>query len=53
MTKWLSIMLDRPIGKVIGSRPVFHDLKLNILLSGSPTQSLATFLYMIIGDFKE
>ena len=28
--------------------PVFYDLKINIPLSGPPTQSLITYLYMII-----
>ena len=30
---------------------VFYDLKLNIPLSGPPTQLLITYLYMIIGTW--
>ena len=46
---WFSVIMDRRRNAL----PVFHDLKLNILLSAPPTQSLTTFRYMIIGDFKE
>ena len=46
---WFSVIMDRRRNAL----PVFHDLKLNILLFAPPTQSLTTFHYMIIGDFKE
>ena len=46
---WFSVIMDRRRNAL----PVFHDLKLNILLSAPPTQSFTTFHYMIIGDFKE
>ena len=65
MEKWLSTKLDRAGQEsnwfsVIMYRPTyalpfFHDLKLNIPLSGPPTQSLTAYLYMImvLGDFKK
>ena len=61
MTKWLSTKLDRADQEsnwfsVIMYRPtyalpVFHDRKLNIPLSGPPTQSLTIYLYMIIATW--
>ena len=61
MTKWLSTKLDRADQEsnwfsVIMYRPTyalpfFYDLKINISLSGPPTQSLTAYLYMIIGTW--
>ena len=61
MTKWLSTKLDRAdqesnwfsvtMYRTTYALPVFYDLKINIPLSGPPTQSLITYLYMIIGTW--
>ena len=63
MIKWLSTKLDRAdqdgnwssvmMDRLTHALPVFHDLKLNIPLSGPPTQSQTTYLYMTIGNFRK
>ena len=46
-SNWFSVIMYRPTYAL----PFFYDLKINIPLSGPPTQSLTAYLYMIIGTW--